>query len=113
MISYLSGQQPSLPELLRLNLHHAIGNKYKTFGILLLNDTKGLCLNEIEDEYFGNTEYIIMKVFQKWLMGHERAATWLVLVETLRECRLPALANQIEKDKIESMYICDTHIQYI
>lgn len=99
----LLGQIPSLPQLLRLQIYHSIGTKYKIFGIFLLNDKAGSYIDAIEDEHYGNIEFIVMKILQVWLMGCGRAVKWHILVETLRECELHCLANKIEY-KIKGMY---------
>lgn len=106
---YLSGQWPSLPELLKLKLHHSVGAKYKIFGIFLLNDIDGSAVDKIEEDYYGNIECIIIKILQSWLADCGRAVTWWSLVETLRECRLPALAKQIENTKMKGTHVlcCD------
>lgn len=102
MLSYI-GERPTLPELLRLDLYHSIGTKYKIFGIFLLNDETGTYVDTIENENFGNIELIVMKILQSWLMGNGRAVKWGILVQTLKQCEIHHLAHQIE-DRIKGMY---------
>ena len=100
MSSVLSGDRPTLPELLCLNVHKKVGANYYTFGILLLNDD-GCLVDSMEDECRGKPERIVIKILQEWLQGSGLLpVTWNTLIETLKKTGLPELAADIHKAKI-------------
>ena len=96
----ISGECPTLPELLRLKVPQQVGANYSTFGILLLNDETGSRVDAIEDEYRGKPEKITRKILQEWLEGKGLPRTWESLVQTLRETELSDLADQIAAKKL-------------
>ena len=94
-ILFFSGEQPSLPELLRLKVPREVGANYSMFGIFLLNDRTGSRVNAIDDECRGKSDRIILKILQEWLEGKGLPVTWQSLVQTLRDTGLLVLADQI------------------
>ena len=85
MSSVLSGDRPTLPELLCLNVHKKVGANYYTFGILLLNDATGSRVDSIKVECLGTPDTIIIKILQEWLQVNGLLpVTWNTLIETLR-----------------------------
>ena len=90
----------TLPNLLQIKIHKKIGANYMDFGIFLLNDDDGSQLESIEMECQGKPECIARKIFQEWVLGKGKPLTWQTLVETLRDCELNVLADQIQEDKL-------------
>ena len=98
VIVSFSGESPSLPELLHLNIPQEVGANYNyfTFGISLLNDKTGSRVSTIEDECRANPGRIVWRILQEWLQGKGLPVTWESLIHTLRDTDLPALADKIE-----------------
>ena len=90
----------TLPKLLQLKIHKKIGVNYMDFGIFLLNDDDGSQMDSIEMECQGRPEHIARKILQEWVLGRGKPLTWQTLVETLRDCELNVLADQIQEDKL-------------
>ena len=90
------GQSPSLQDLLHLKVHQQISTKYKDFGTFLLNDDTGYLVNNIERKCQQTPDEINTKILEEWLAGGGRPCTWETLIEVLRECKLNALADQIQ-----------------
>ena len=88
--------KPSLPKLLRLNIPLKVGAKYFQFGVLLLNDEDGTLVEALEDECNGKWERIVRKILAEWVRGRGRALSWKTLSDTLRECSLSLLADDID-----------------
>ena len=100
MFSVLSGDRPTLPELLCLNVHSKVGANYYTFGILLLNDD-GSLVDSMEVECHSRPERIVIKILQEWLQGNGLLpVTWNTLIETLKNTGLPELAADVHKAKL-------------
>ena len=97
---FLSGERPSLPELLRLEVPQQVSRNYSTFGIFLLNDETGSRVDYIEEYCHGNPEKITRKILQEWLEGKGLPVTWKSLVKTLRDSKFSILANEIEATKL-------------
>ena len=93
-------REPSLPELLRLELPQRVGNNYTNFGIFLLEDRTGSRVDAIEDECCGKPYRITRKILQEWVEGRGAARTWDALVKTLRDCDLNTLADHIQASKL-------------
>ena len=92
----LSGDRPTLPELLYLNVHSKVGAKYSAFGILLLNDATGSRVDSIKVGCLGTPDTIIIKILQEWVQGNGLLpVTWNTLIETLKNTGLPELAADI------------------
>ena len=100
-LSVLSGDRPTLPELLCLNVHKKVGANYYTFGILLLNDATGSRVDSIKVECVSTPDTIMIKILQEWVQGNGLLpVTWNTLIETLKKTGLPELAADIHKAKL-------------
>ena len=89
-------KNPTLPELLSLEIPLQVGVKYETFGIFLLDDKAGKKVDIIKEDCRGNTEKIIMEILKEWLNGKGTEVSWKSLVKILRKCKVNFLADQIE-----------------
>ena len=97
---FFSGEQPSLPELLRLKVPQQVGANYSTFGIFLLNDRTGSRVQSLKQACLGNPEDVMLRILQEWLEGKGLPVTWESLVQTLRDTNLSTLADEIQASKI-------------
>jgi hypothetical protein len=95
-------EKPSLPKLYLLNIPEHVGNEYRKFGTLLLNDVTGTLVDAIEHDCFRQSHHITSTILQKWI-SRERP-TWQVLVHTLRQCQLTLLADKVEKEYYSYSY---------
>ena len=86
----------SLPKLLLLDIPLKVGVKFFPFGVLLLNDEDGAVVEALEDECNGKRERIVRKILAEWVRGRGRALSWKTLSDTLRECSLSSLADDID-----------------
>ena len=94
----MSGERPTLPDLLRLKVSQTVGPHYSTFGILLLNDTTGSRLASMEIECTNSPERVTRKILGEWLEGKGlKPVSWETLVKTLRDTELSALADEIQQ----------------
>ena len=107
--------RPTLPELLRftcadakkINIAKQIGDEYKTFGTLLLNDDNGKKVTSMESKHQSDPSKINMLILEEWLNGSgewlngsgEQPVTWATLIEVLRDSDLSTLANDISTVK--------------
>lgn len=91
---YLSGQLPSVSGLQQLPIH--IGEHWRTFGVLLLNDETGSVVDGIELVCRRKIEDIVKKILDEWMDGNGGDVTWKILLKTLRDCELNVLADKIE-----------------
>ena len=89
-------EKPSLPKLLLLDIPLKVGVKFFPFGVLLLNDKDGAVVEAFEDECNGKRERIVRKILAEWVRGRGRALSWKTLSDTLRECSLSSLADDID-----------------
>ena len=96
----VSGDPPSLLELLRLDLPQRVGDNYANFGIFLLEDRTGSRVDAIEDDCLGKSDRIMRKILQEWVGGRGAALTWDTLVKTLRDCKRNMLADHIQATKL-------------
>ena len=92
---FFSGEQPSLPELLRLKVPQEVDANYSTFGIILLNDRTGSRIQSLKQACLGNPEDVMLRILQEWIEGQGLPVTWESLVQTLRYTGLSELADQI------------------
>ena len=88
--------QPTLPELLCLEIPQAVGVHYITFGVLLLNDKTGSRVMALKKECQGVAEDVILRILHEWLEGKGLPVTWETLIQTLRNTKLSASADQIQ-----------------
>lgn len=83
-----------------INIPQEISNKSHQFGILLLNDTNGTKVQNIEHDY-RETERINTEIIQEWASGRGiKPVTWETLTGVLREIKLHTLANEIDAVKL-------------
>ena len=72
-----------------MNIAQQIGVNYYKFGILLLNDTNGAIVKEVEKEHHHIAEDITIAIFRKWLEGMgEKPVAWSTLVTTLKKINM-------------------------
>ena len=91
--------RPSLPKLLRLHLCEKIGVHYRKFGIILLNDKDGNQVDVIEHD-FKMSYQMTLKILQEWVIGRGLPVTWKTLDQSLRDCNLNDLANEIQEKEV-------------
>ena len=72
-----------------------IGKKYAQLGDFLLNDEDGAVMTIITENSRGNVEDINREMLRRWLAGAGADVSWKVLVETLKNCELKILAEDI------------------
>ena len=89
--------KPSLPKLLDFKVHQKVADRYRSFGIILLNDEDGCHLAELENDCQGKCEPIILKILSDWIRGKGKPVTWTALIETLRSCDLNDLADHMNE----------------
>ena len=87
---------PCMTDLLRLNVPREVGVHYLRFGIFLLNDRTGALVTNITTTCRDRPEEIVTKILQEWIGGRGKRKTWKVLIETLQDCDLNVLAEQIQ-----------------
>lgn len=87
-----------------LKLLRLVSSKWRAFGILLLNDTIGSYIDCIEHDCHGIPEDAVKIILDEWFEGHGRDVTWQILIETLRDCDLPLLADQIWESRIKGNF---------
>ena len=90
-----TASQPDLPELLRLGVPERAGVHYTIFGTLLLDDTTGCRVKNIEESNKGDPELIVINILRYWLTREPTPVTWENLIKTLRESGLNTLAEDI------------------
>ena len=102
---------PTLPECIRfqgrerrINVPQEIGTKYHEFSILLLDDSTGGKVHNLEHKYREDAERINTEILQEWVAGRgKQPVTWETLIEVLRDVELCTLAGDIEAVKALSM----------
>ena len=86
-----------MPDIIRLKLAQEVGDKYYSFGILLLDDKTGARIRAIEREKMKNAKEINLQIFEEWVQGGgENPASWETLISVLEKCELNQLARSIE-----------------
>ena len=86
-----------MPEIIQYELVEELGDKYRKFGICLLNDKTGARVKAIEQEKMKNAEEINIQILQEWLQGGgENPVSWETLISVLEKCKLNQLAKSIE-----------------
>ena len=80
-----------------------IGSDYDSLGTYLLNDEDGGIMRAIEHDN-KVTGKILNEVFHRWIKGQgqksgagKKTNTWEMLVKYLKDCKLMALADDIER----------------
>ena len=91
----VSGDCPTLPELLELDIPQWVADKYDCFGTFLLNDETGTMMAIIRDHCRGNPEKITMMILRRWLQGEGTDVSWESVIKTFQKCKLSFRAEQI------------------
>ena len=107
---YFIDEQPTLIELVRfrgrerrINIPQEISTKYPQFGILLLEDTNGTRIRNIEYKHREDAEQINLEILQEWINGRGRQpVSWTTLTEILQDVELSELASDIEAVKLQT-----------
>ena len=87
----------------RINIPQEISTKYYQFGILLLEDTKGTRIRNMEHKHLRDAEQINTEILQEWINGRGRQpVSWATLTEVLRDVELSELASDIEAVKLQT-----------
>ena len=87
----------------RINLPEEIGTKYKTFGILLLEDRTGERVSAIAEKYMNDAEKTTANILEEWTAGKgKHPVTWKTLTEVLHDTELSVLAGEIEAVKLQN-----------
>ena len=69
-----------------VNVAVEVGRRYSNFGMVLLNDAKGVVVDALEHERHWNAESINMEILKRWLQGMgAKPVIWSTLVRVLRE----------------------------
>ena len=95
--------RPTLLQLLgfscakkQANIPVEIGTKYIEFGTLILQDTSGAKVKNLEHKYQRDAERINTEIFREWLNGEgKQPVTWATLIEVLHDIELSSLAKDI------------------
>ena len=91
----VSGDCPTLPELLELDIPQWVADQYDSFGTFLLNDETGTKMAIIKNDCRGQAKEITIAALRAWLQGDGTGVSWESLIETLQKCKLPFRAEQI------------------
>ena len=92
----VSGSRPTLPQLLTMDLPLRVGDRFETFGVLLLDDETGDKMAVIKEDCRGKPERVTMEVLREWLAGKGVEVSWESLIATLRKSKLKLMADQIQ-----------------
>ena len=94
----MPGEEPTLPDLLCLDIPTRVGANYDKFGILLLNDIKGNRVRAFTKQHQQDAEDVMLRILGDWLEGKGlKPVSWETLVTTLRDTGLSALADEIQQ----------------
>ena len=84
----------------RINIPQEVSTKYTQFGILLLENTYGDRVRNMEHKHRGDAEQINMEILREWVSGRgKQPVSWETLTEVLRDVELSVLASEIEAVK--------------
>ena len=87
----------------KINIPQEIGTKYNNFGILLLEDTTGDKVRNIEHKYSKDAERINTEILRDWIAGKgKQPVSWETLTEVLCAIDLSILAGDIKAVKLQS-----------
>ena len=98
----------TLPKLLKfiradgkvVNIPEEIATNYVQFGAFLLDDEKGVRVNNIAHRSPNDAERINTEILKEWLIGRgKKPVTWATLVDVLHDIKLSTLARDIETVK--------------
>ena len=101
--------RPTLPELLKftladkrnINIAEEIGDEYKTFGILLLEDETGQKVRSMEIKHHFDPSNINTQILEEWIKGKGKPLTWDTLTEVLCDTKLTTIATDIKTIKCD------------
>ena len=83
-----------------LNIPLQIGTKFYQFGLLLLEDRNGTTVDNIIFKHNNDPVQINTEILKEWLNGSgKQPVTWEILIETLDDCNLVTLAEDIKAVK--------------
>ena len=89
----------------RINIPQEISTKYYQFGVLLLEDTYGTRVRNMEHKHLRDAEQIniCMEILQEWVSGRgKQPVSWATLTEVLQDVELSELASEIEAVKLQT-----------
>ena len=87
----------------RINVPQEVGTKYADFGILLLEDTNGNRVRNMEHQYRGDVEQINREILREWVIGRgKQPVSWATFTEVLQDVELSELAREIEEVTLPS-----------
>ena len=92
----VTSKQPTMPQLLEMDLPSRVGPKINIFGTYILQDDHGNEIANIRGGHQGRPEEMAMEVLRKWLAGTGVEVSWESLIITLRKSKLQLMANQIQ-----------------
>ena len=86
-----------------VNVAEKISTKYHDFGILLLDDSDGTRVKNMERMHREDAERINKEILQEWTAGRgKKPVSWETLTEVLHDIGLCTLADEIEAVKSKS-----------
>ena len=104
-ITCFTGEKPNLLSLLsfrneigHINILQQVGKRYRSFGVLLLNDETGATFKAIASKCRGDPEQIILEIAKQWMEGKCRPVSWDVLIHVLNDIGLKNLARDIKEE---------------
>jgi hypothetical protein len=92
----ISGENPTMPKLVKMKVPSQVGPKIKQFGIILLQDDGGNKVSNIARKCQENPEEMAMEVLMEWLSGNGKEVSWESLIATLRDCELNVFAKRLQ-----------------
>ena len=96
VIFSVSGENPTMPKLVKMKVPSQVGPKIKQFGIILLQDDGGNKVSNIARKCQENPEEMAMEVLMEWLSGNGKEVSWESLIATLRDCELNVFAKRLQ-----------------
>ena len=110
ILSVVTADCPTLPDCIsfegrerKINIPQEIGTKYHNFGILLLEDTTGDKVRNMEHKYREDAERINTEILHDWIAGKgKQPMSWETLTEVLCDIDLSILAGDIKAVKLQS-----------
>ena len=117
LFKFADVEKPTLLTLIELGDIRIIEEsacEYQNIGIILLTDTHGDRVAEIEHDNTTDTARM-REIYKKWL---KQGASWATLCDCLNRCHLEALANKIRSHfgivspaPLPGTYILEPHLQ--
>ena len=88
-----------------MDLPLRVGDKFETFGVLLLDDETGDKMALMREEFMRDPENVTIEVLRKWLAGRGVEVSWESLIATLRKSKLLLMADQIQMTLPEGKFV--------